>query len=152
MCGKPLIAYSIEQARAAGFNGSIYVSTDSEQIAKVAEEWGALVPTLRPAHLATDDAPKVPVIQHLVGEVEAGGIEVDIVIDLDPTSPLRTVEDIHNARAMLDDSCDLVITGYRADKNPYFNMVEPVGDGTVRLSKPPPAPLGGRQGVRRFSR
>ena len=145
LLGKPLIAYTIEQARACRGIEAVYVSTDSEQIAAIARAAGARVPFLRPAELATSSAPKLPVIEHLVGEVEAQTGPVDIVVDLDPTSPLREVADIEACMRMLDDETDVVITACESDKNPYFNMVERRADGSIGLVKPPGKPIAGRQ-------
>lgn len=133
LLGKPLIGWTIEQAIAAPSIDSVYVSTDDDEIAEVAESFGAVVPYRRPAELAGSSAPKVPVIHDLVDQVERGGTEVTRVVDLDPTSPLRTIEDIESAIALLDDETDAVITGYVADKNPYFNMVERKHDGNIGL-------------------
>lgn len=122
--GKPLIGWTIEKALATPSIDAVYVSTDDDEIARVAESFGAIVPYIRPAELATSAAAKIPVIQHLVEKVESLGVQVDRIVDLDPTSPLRTIEDIENAIALLDDDTDAVITAYPSDKNPYFNMVE----------------------------
>jgi CMP-N,N'-diacetyllegionaminic acid synthase len=134
--GKPLIGWTIEKALASPTIDAVYVSTDDDEIAKVAEEFGAVVPYRRPAELATSTAAKVPVIQHLVEKVESLGVDVDRIVDLDPTSPLRSAQDIEAAIALLDDDTDVVITAYPSDKNPYFNMVEHKADGTVRLVVP----------------
>lgn len=134
--GKPLIGWTIEQALAAPSVDAVYVSTDDDEIARVAEEFGAIVPFRRPAELATSQAAKVPVIEHLVGHVESLGVEIDRIVDLDPTSPLRTVDDIETAVSMLDDDTDAVITAYPSDKNPYFNMVERKDGGFVGLVVP----------------
>ncbi len=132
--GKPLIAYTIEQALASPSIDRVFVSTDSDEIADVARAFGAEVPFLRPAHLATASAAKLPVIEHLVDAIMASGVAVDRVIDLDPTSPLRQADDIATCLSMLDDATDCVITAYPAEKNPYFNMVEMDGERAV-LSK-----------------
>lgn len=124
LCGKPLIGWTIEQAFASGVADEVFVSTDSEDIAEVARSFGAHVPFLRPAELATSTAGKIPVIQHLVDWVETHKGPVHAILDLDPTSPLRDVADIQTCFDMLDADTDVVITGYEADKNPYFNMVE----------------------------
>ena len=145
LLGKPLIAYTIEQARACRGIEAVYVSTDSEQIAAIARAAGARVPFLRPAELATSSAPKLPVIEHLVGEVEAQTGPVDIVVDLDPTSPLREVADIEACMQLLERETDVVITACESDKNPYFNMVERRADGSIGLVKPPGKPIAGRQ-------
>jgi CMP-N,N'-diacetyllegionaminic acid synthase len=145
LLGKPLIGWTIEQAFACGLAERVIVSTDCPAIAQVAREFGAEVPFLRPASLATSEAAKLPVIQHLVGWVEANAGPVDTVIDLDPTSPLREVEDIRQCVAMLGDNSDLVITGYESDKNPYFNMVESKPDGYFGLVCRPGREVFGRQ-------
>lgn len=129
LCGKPLIGWTIEQAFASQITDQIFVSTDNEDIARVARSYGAQVPFIRPAELATSTAGKLPVIQHLVDWVEARQGPVDVVVDLDPTSPLRDVVDIQTCFNMLDADTDAVITGYEADKNPYFNMVELKANG-----------------------
>ena len=67
--------------------------------------------------------------------LEAGGQSFDRIVDLDPTSPLRDVEDVVACMKLLDATTDVVITGYEADKNPYFNMVETRPDGSVGLVK-----------------
>ncbi len=135
LCGKPLINYTIEQALACPGIDGVYVSTDDAEIAAIAEKAGATVPFVRPAELATATAAKLPVIIHLVEYLEANGMQVDRIVDLDPTSPLRTDEDIQACIELLDDETDLVITGYEADKNPYFNMVEPRDENYVTLVK-----------------
>ena len=89
LCGKPLIGWTIEQAFASKVADEVFVSTDSEDIARVARSFGAQVPFLRPAELATSTAGKLPVIQHLVEWVEAQHGPVNSIVDLDPTSPLR---------------------------------------------------------------
>ncbi|WP_431097774.1 acylneuraminate cytidylyltransferase family protein [Polaromonas aquatica] len=143
LCGKPLIAWSIEQALASGIADRVYVSTDSEEIADVARTHGAEVPFLRPAELATSTTGKLPVIGHLVNWVEKYHSSVDTIIDLDPTSPLRDVTDIQICAAMLDMATDVVITGYRSDKNPYFNMVEQKSSGFFeRVCRPVDEVLG----------
>jgi CMP-N-acetylneuraminic acid synthetase len=145
LLGKPLIVHTIEQALACKAIEATYVSTDDPKIAEVARAAGARVPFLRPAELATSSAPKIPVIEHLTAAVEREGVKVDRIVDLDPTSPLREVRDIEACLALLDAGTDVVITGYEAEKNPYFNMVESAGDGSVRLVKQPPGEVEGRQ-------
>ena len=136
--GTPLIVHSIEQARRSDLFAHIAVSSDSEEILSVARRAG--VPHLieRPAELASDTAAKLPAIQHCVRAVEAAtGLRFDIMVDLDATAPLRTVEDIQGAVALQEaGGCSNVITGCIAHRSPYFNLVEAGSDGFVRLSKP----------------
>ena len=145
LCGKPLIGWTIEQAFASKVADVVFVSTDSEEIAQVARSFGAQVPFLRPAELATATAGKLPVIGHLVSWVEAHHGPVDTIVDLDPTSPLRDLADIQTCFSMLDDSTDVVITGYESDKNPYFNMVELKANGFYERVCQPSREVLGRQ-------
>jgi CMP-N,N'-diacetyllegionaminic acid synthase len=145
LCGKPLIVYSIEQALANSQIDAVYVSTDSPAIADIARHAGARVPFLRPAELATSSAAKVPAIVHLVAWVEQHVGAVDRIIDLDPTSPLRIQADLDACLALLDEQADNVITGYEAEKNPYFNMVEQTMDQHIQLVKQLPNQIVSRQ-------
>lgn len=145
LLGKPLIVYTIELALAATGIDKVYVSTDDESIAEVARQAGAEVPFLRPAGLATSSTPKLEVIRHLVEWVESHVAQVDRIVDLDPTSPLRDLTDIEECIAKLDDKTDVVITAYESDKNPYFNMVESKADGSIRPVKTSLGGIVGRQ-------
>lgn len=135
LLGKPLIVYTIEQALACKSIDRVIVSTDDEEIARVARENGAEVPFIRSAELATSSAPKLAVISNLLDFIEAEGARVSCIVDLDPTSPLRHIEDIEDCLSLLDENSDVVITACVSDKNPYFNMVEFKADGNVRLVK-----------------
>lgn len=149
LLGKPLICYTIEQAMAVPEIDKVFVSTDSEEIAYIARMAGAEVPFLRPAELATSQASKLDVIRHLVQWVGANVGAVSRIVDLDPTSPLRSQSDIKECIALLDKDTDVVITGYEADKNPYFNMVEKKPGGEIRLVKPLPGGVVARQAAPR---
>lgn len=132
--GKPLIVHSIEQALACAQIDAVYVSTDDALIASVARAAGASVPYLRPAQLASDTAPKLPAIEHLVLHLEQQGDTVSRVVDLQPTSPLRDARDISSALRAQPDA-DLIVSVKDATDNPYFNLVEQGADGWVHLSK-----------------
>lgn len=93
-CGKPLIAYSIEAARNSSAIDRIIVSTDDQEIAAVSREFGAEVPFMRPAELATDVASSRDVILHALLFLEGQGVSVEEFCLLQPTSPLRTAADI----------------------------------------------------------
>jgi N-acylneuraminate cytidylyltransferase len=135
LAGKPLIVHTIEHALACGAIDGVFVSTDVAQIAEVAQRAGAQVPYLRPAELATDEAPKLPAIEHLVAHLERGGMKVDTVVDLQPTSPLRKPSDIEAALALLDDA-DLVVSVTEPSHNPYYTLAEADAQGLLQLSKP----------------
>jgi CMP-N,N'-diacetyllegionaminic acid synthase len=132
--GKPLIVHTIEQALACRAIDGVYVSTDDEQIAAVARAAGATVPYQRPAELATDEAGKLPVIEHLVQHLEREGRAVERIVDLQPTSPLRDAADIE-AALKVHPAADLVVSVAVARDNPYFNLVEAGPDGWVHLCK-----------------
>jgi len=135
---KPLIAWTIEQALDWGRADKVVVSTDNEDIAQAAREFGADVPFARPAELASDTAAKIPVIKHAVSFVEEReNFAYDFIVDLDPTSPLRNLNDIEQSLQMLigDEQANNVYSVCRARKSPYFNMVETDESGYARLSK-----------------
>lgn len=136
--GQPLIVHSIRQALACPGLAGVFVSTDDPGIAEVARQAGACVPLLRPAELASDSAPKLPAIEHLVAHLEARGWQIARVLDLQPTSPLREPGDLAAMLATPTEAGLLVSVKPAAD-NPYFNLIEPDGRGGWGLSKPHPA-------------
>jgi len=138
LAGKPLIAYTLEQARASGLFDLVAVSSDSPEILGMAKSFGVDILVDRPAALATDGAAKLPVIRHCVEEAERiNGKQFDVIVDLDATSPLRLVADIQGAVDMLErEKVSNVITAAPARRSPYFNLVELGTDGVARLSKP----------------
>jgi CMP-N,N'-diacetyllegionaminic acid synthase len=134
MNGKPLIAYSIETAIAFSklHQADIAVSTDDPEIKKAAQQFGINTSYTRPAELATDSAGKLPVIKDLLHYQEKlTATTYDFVIDLDITSPLRTINDLQQALAMLVKNKEAVniFSVSKAHRNPYFNMVEEQADG-----------------------
>lgn len=134
--GKPLIAYTIQQALASRNVDRVVVSTDSPAIADAALAAGAEVPFMRPAELATDTAGTIEVVLHAMEWVrKEEGRPYDVVVLLHATAPLRSVQDIDSVIGLLDRSVDNVISVTEAHSNPYFNMVEAAPDGTVRLVK-----------------
>lgn len=87
-CGKPLIAWKIEAAVKSGVFNRVIVSTDDTEIAEVARQYGAEVPFMRPAELAQDSTPTLPVIAHAIRSLgEKDGYRADAVVLLEPTSP-----------------------------------------------------------------
>lgn len=133
--GDPLVAHSIKQALACALIDGVYVSTDDDEIARIARQCGAEVPYRRPAELATDDAAKIPAIEHLVRHLETQGLTIGTVVDLQPTSPLRTQSDLAAAIALAGQA-ELVVTVTEPSHNPYYTLVETDPDGGLRLSKP----------------
>lgn len=139
MHGRPLIAWTIAQARASDLFDLIAVSSDSKDILRAAGDSGADLLISRPDELATDQAGKLGAIRHAVTEVEREtGRRFDILVDLDATSPLRVPADIVAAVDLLRErNAPNVITAMPARRSPYFNMVEVGADGQVRLAKAP---------------
>lgn len=137
--GKPLIAWSIEHALAVKRIARVIVSTDSEEIAAVARNYGAEVPFIRPAELAQDDSPEWLAWRHALNFLrETTGQLPAVMVSVPTTAPLRVPLDIENC---LDEyekgEADIVITITDAHRNPYFNMVKINADGTVGLVNPP---------------
>lgn len=127
--GQPLIAYSIAAAKnfAEKYPADIAISTDDAEILEVAARYGVTSDYLRPDFLATDTAGKIDTIKDIVIYQErANGYAYDFILDLDVTSPLRTIEDLVGAFKTLlaDDNAENIFSVNAASRNPYFNMVE----------------------------
>lgn len=134
--GKPLICHSIDHALGAGASREdIVVSTDSDLIRKVVEDYGVEVPFMRPARLATDTASSYDVILHTLAQLEEMGRHYDRVVLLQPTSPLRTPDDITAAMALWRDGLDMVVSVCEARTNPYYGAFETDGEGMLHISK-----------------
>lgn len=145
--GKPLIAISILQAKTSRIFDCVAVSSDSDNILKIAEQYGADYVIRRPAELASDNAAKLPAIQHCAAQVEKiTNKKYDMIVDLDATSPLRIIEDIEGTINLLKDSkVSNIITGTISRRSPYFNLVEINEEGYVRRSKTLKNPITRRQ-------
>ena len=94
LCGKPLIAYSIEAAKQSTYIDTVIVSTDDVDIQQISEEYGASVPFLRDAQIASDEATTISVVVDAVERLKEKEQIFDAVVLLQPTSPLRTTEEI----------------------------------------------------------
>jgi len=124
--GKPLMYYTIKQAIKSRLFDHIVVSTDSKKILNKAKFYGAEGWFIRPKKLATNKSSKIPVLQHALKQSEKYyKKKFNLIVDLDVTSPLRKVEDIINAyKIFIKQKSDILITGTKSKKNPYFNIVE----------------------------
>lgn len=147
LLGKPVLAWSIAQARETGLFDAIAFSSDSDALLEAALKAGADIAVKRPDEMATDTAPKLPAIRHCLEQAMAQiGTTPEIFVDLDVTSPLRLASDITGAVALLRESgARNVITGAPARRSPYFNLVEQRTDGSVGLSKSANPPVMRRQ-------
>ena len=133
LAGKPLIAYSIEQAKASGVCDVVLVTTDDQEIADVARTYGAAVPFMRPPDLANDSMPAEPVVRHALDTYEAlTGETIDIVVYLQPTDVFRTPAIIRECVTRLQNNPALesVFAAYKTHKN-YWRGTS---DGYVRLA------------------
>lgn len=137
--GKPLIAYTIEAAGSSRYVDTVLVTTDSEEIAGVAKEYGAYVPFLRPAELASDTAKTIDAVLHAVEWLRQGGDggteqqeQYDILVLLQPTSPLRTTQDIDKALELFarKDETSLASVSPVEDHPVLIRTID--SDGTVR--------------------
>lgn len=134
--GKPLIAYAIDNARRAGADDRhIILSTDDNEIAEVARSLGLAVDYVRPKELATDTAGSREVILDAMEWADAAGISYNCTVLLQPTSPLRTAEDIANSLKLYSNELDMVVSVCESDANPYYNLFEEDEAGYLHISK-----------------
>jgi N-acylneuraminate cytidylyltransferase len=137
--GKPLLAWTIEEALSSKYLEQVIVSTDSSEIAQIAINYGALVPFLRPKNLATDESPTVDTVLDLIKKLP----NYDYVVLLQPTSPLRTVEDIDSAiDIMTTAKAKALVSVCESDESPYWmykmnanNILSPLVEATESISR-----------------
>ena len=146
-CGKPMIAWSIEAARASGCFDRIIVSTEDEEIADVARQSGAEVPFVRPPELADDSTGTVAVIKHAIEWCAGQGIEPDPVCCIYATAPFLRPADLQAGLDLLmAEQCDyaFAVTGYAA---PIQRALRVSGNGRVAMFHPEYALAGSGAGV-----
>ena len=123
LCGKHLIAWSIEPGLKSKYIDELIVSTDYQEIADISKKYGANTPFIRPEYLASDSATSFDTIKHAIDYYKNTlNKEFDYIILLEPTSPLRKVEDIDNAvECLLDSTADSIVgISKTEDQNPAF--------------------------------
>ncbi|WP_053979378.1 cytidylyltransferase domain-containing protein [Marinagarivorans algicola] len=120
LMGKPLITWTIEAAAQSGVFDEIVVSTDCEYVAELAQKAGAKIPFLRPSELSGDMASSADVILHAIHELQLG--YSDVLVLLQPTSPLRRAEDIINAVQLLrdDDTANCIVSLTECEHSPLW--------------------------------
>jgi N-acylneuraminate cytidylyltransferase len=133
--GRPLIYYTLDAACAVAAKDNICVSTDSDDIIRVVNQYGIDVPFKRPAALAADTSGSYEVILHALNYYEQQGIRYDRVILLQPTSPFRTGAHVRDAVALYEPGLDMVVSVKISKANPYFNLFEENKDGLLTRSK-----------------
>ena len=134
--GKPLMYFTIKQAIKSRIFDHIVVSTDSKKILRIAKSYGAEGWFLRPKKLSLNSSQKIPVIRHALLQSEKFyNKKFETIIDLDVTSPLRKTEDILKAyKFFIKQKANILITGCKSKKNPYFNMIE-IKNNKVQVAK-----------------
>ena len=134
--GKPLIAHTIISALKSKLFDHVVVSTEDYTIAKIAKNYGAEVPFMRPKSLATDTTGFADVMIHGINELKKLGYRFDILVNRDCTVPFIRIKDMKNSINILKNKkCNAVYGVYQQHFNPYFNIIEKNPKGYVHLSK-----------------
>lgn len=121
LCGKPLISYTVEAAKKSKYIDDIIVSTDDVNIAKVAIEYGAEIPFMRPEELASGSAKTIDAVVSAIDMLREMGREYDILILLQPTQPLRNEQDIDSSLELFfDKNCNSVVSVCSVEDNPLL--------------------------------
>ena len=135
-CGKPMIAWSIEAAKTSGLFDRIIVSTDDEEIAEVAKQWGAEVPFMRPDELSNDYAGTTEVVAHATQWALDQGIDVDAVCCIYATAPFVQVADLKLGLEALESNdwaYAFTVTDFAA---PIFRSFKQTADGGIEMFFP----------------
>ncbi|MEA2015212.1 MAG: acylneuraminate cytidylyltransferase family protein [Actinomycetota bacterium] len=132
LLGKPLIVWTIEQALASKYLDRVIVSTDDKEIVEVSKKYGAEVPFMRPKELATDEAKGIDVVLHTIDWIEKNDQLYDLVMLLQPTSPLRKSEDIDKAIELLIlKKAKAIVSVCEVDHHPLWANILPE-DGCMK--------------------
>ena len=133
--GKPLIYYTIDEARQIVNDEDICVSTDDSEIIKCVEDYGLNVPFVRPEELATDTAGTYEVLLHAISFYEKQGRHYDAVLLLQNTSPFRKAEQIKEALSLYNNNVDMVVSVKECAANPYYCVFEEDKNGYLHVCK-----------------
>jgi CMP-N,N'-diacetyllegionaminic acid synthase len=136
LSGKPLIGYAIELAKMFTNSENICVSTDDIEIAKIANDLGVNPPFIRSKNLASDNAGMNDVILDAIQFYEKRGVFYEKVVVLQPTSPLRTYENVKQAMDLFTEDIELVVSVKETSSNPYYVLFEENSEGFLVKSKP----------------
>lgn len=151
--GRPLLAYTADTVLASRRLTRVIVSTDDAEIADAARALGLEVPFMRPASLAADDTPMLPVLQHAVRQLAAAGAVADVIVLLQPTSPLRQASHIDAAVELLEQTgADSVVTVVEVPHQFNPLSVMQLDDGRLTPFLDGPAPLRRQDKPRVFAR
>lgn len=137
LLGKPLIAWVIEGALASKYLDRLIVSTDDDEIVEISKKYGAEVPFMRPKELATDEAIRIDVVSHTINWIQKNNKFYDLLMLLQPTSPLRTSEDIDRAIELLfSKKAKAVVSVCEAEHHPYWSNTLPKNGCMENFIKP----------------
>lgn len=133
LAGRPLIDYTARAARESSVLDRIILSTDSNEIAEAGRRSGLEVPFMRPASLAEDDTPMLPVVRHAIDTLSAGGWTPEVIVLLQPTSPLRRPSHVRDAVTMLRETkADSVVSVVELPRHLSPDYVMRIDDGVLR--------------------
>lgn len=135
-CGKPMIAWSIEAAKACECFDRIIISTDDEEIASVASTWGANIPFMRPAELSDDYIGTLPVIRHAVEWFNQHDAPVDYACCLYATAPFVSPDDIKNGLEMIQREVSSYAFSVTSYAFPIQRAIRITGNGRVAMFNP----------------
>ncbi|WP_405420714.1 pseudaminic acid cytidylyltransferase [Marinobacter flavimaris] len=135
-CGKPMIAWSIDAAKASGCFDQIIVSTDDDEIAKVAREWGATVPFMRPAKLSDDFTGTLPVIRHAVEWLNQNEAPVEYACCLYATAPFVLADDLKRGLQLIKDSGSSFALSVTSYAFPIQRAIRIADNGRVAMFNP----------------
>lgn len=135
LAGRPLIHYSIDVARSLAPDRQIIVSSDDDEIISVAGMTGLEVGYRRPASLGGDTVGSREVILDAMDHADSKGIDYSCVVLLQPTSPLRTADDVRGCLDLYTPGTDMVVSVAPAACNPYYDCFETGADGALHVSK-----------------
>jgi CMP-N,N'-diacetyllegionaminic acid synthase len=135
LAGKPLLAHTVEVARESGLFRTVYVCTEDKEIADIARACGAAVPILMPEELCGDLVASHVPCQHLAAHLAEQGRSTDILVCLQPTSPLRNVDDLKAGvtKFQRNDDLDFLVSVTQVDPHDFHWAVVPNSDGHWRM-------------------
>ena len=148
LSGKPLIGHAVSCAKSLTRVQSVFISTDSEELAELAKSEGAQVPFLRPEKLSQDGSSEWDVWRHMIHYWNTQQIEYHGLLVVPPTAPLRSKADVEACLDLFETGkFDIVVTVTDAARSPYFNMVKESEGGCVELVIQPESKMVRRQDV-----
>jgi pseudaminic acid cytidylyltransferase len=135
-CGKPMIAWSIEAAKASGCFDQILVSTDDKEIASIAKEWGAIVPFIRPSELSDDFTGTLPVMHHAVEWLNRNDVPVEYACCLYATAPFVSGEDLKQGLYLIKDTGSSYAFSVTSYTFPIQRAIRITGNGRIAMFNP----------------